>query len=117
MARRHGSLLLQELLVFQGKNQKLAGGSTFQRRALVEWADHRFAVVESLADDVTMQQFGEDLVALGARNALYLDMGGWDEGWYRAGNNVVVLGHWRTDTAQQSNWLVFVDPPDAAARR
>jgi hypothetical protein len=107
---RHGTLLLQELLVFQGKNQKAAGGSVFQRRALVEFPHHRFAVVESASDYLTLKQFGDDLLELGAQNALYLDMGDWDEGWYRARGHVVKLGNRRTETARQSNWLVFVAP-------
>jgi hypothetical protein len=107
---QHGTLLLQELLVFQGKNQKAAGGSVFQRRALVEFAHHRFAVVESASDYLTMKQFGDDLVELGAQNALYLDMGDWDEGWYKSRGQLVKLGNRRTETARQSNWLVFVAP-------
>lgn len=110
--RRHGTLLLQELLVFGGQNQRAAGGSLFQRRALVEFADHRFAVVENAAGPLTMQQFAAELIELGARNALYLDMGDWDEGWYRAGNGrIVTLGQLRTETPRQSNWLVFVRLP------
>ena len=107
---QRGTLLLQELLVFQGQNQKSDGGSLFQRRALVEFANRRFAVVESHSDSVTMKQFGDDLVELGAKNALYLDMGGWDEGWYKAGGKTITLGHRRTHTTQQSNWLIFMRP-------
>jgi hypothetical protein len=82
-------------------------GSLFQRRALVELAGQRFVVVESMSDSLTMQQFGEDLLELGAYNALYLDMGDWDEGWYKTGKQVVKLGHRRTETGRQSNWLVL----------
>jgi hypothetical protein len=114
--RQKGTVLLQELLVFEGKNQRGEGGSLFQRRALVEFAPHRFAVVESISDALTMQQFAADLVELGAQNALYLDMGDWDEGWYKAGSEVVVLGNRRTQTARQSNWLVFVKPAAALAQ-
>ncbi|WP_046242391.1 hypothetical protein [Hymenobacter terrenus] len=112
--RQQGTLLLQELLVYQGKNQRPNGGSVFQRRALVEFADHRFAVVEDLSDYSMMKQFGDDLIELGAKNALYLDMGGWDEGWYKVGSQIVKLGHRRTETARQSNWLVFVKPSTAS---
>lgn len=112
-SQRRGTVLLQELLVFEGKNQRQAGGSAFQRRALVEFANHRFAVVESAADDLEMQQFAADLLELGAKNALYLDMGDWDEGWYRDGRRVVTLGHRRTHTARQSNWLVVTEPRPA----
>ena len=105
--RRHGTLLMQELVVFKGQNQRPAGGTVFQRRALVEFANHRFAVVESTSDYLDMQHFGDDLVELGAQNALYLDMGDWDEGWYKDGGSVVKLGNRRTRTNRQSNWLVF----------
>ncbi|MCI1187671.1 phosphodiester glycosidase family protein [Hymenobacter sp. DH14] len=104
--RQRGTLLLQELLVYRGRSVRGPGGSFFQRRALVELAGHQWAVVESQAD-ITMQQFAADLVELGAQQALNLDTGGWDEGWYRAGGQVVKLGNRRTDTARQSNWLVF----------
>jgi hypothetical protein len=110
---QHGTMLLQELLVFQGKNLKHGEGNVFQRRALVEFAAHHFAVVESASDYLSMQQFGDDLVELGATNALYLDMGDWDEGWYKDGSQVVALGNRRTQTARQSNWLVFARPASA----
>jgi hypothetical protein len=113
--RRQGTLLLQELVVFRGKNQRPAGGTAFQRRALVEFANHRLAVVESTADDLDMLHFGDDLVELGAQNALYLDMGDWDEGWYKDGRSVVKLGNRRTRTNRQSNWLVFARPAAAPA--
>ncbi|MBO2010999.1 hypothetical protein [Hymenobacter negativus] len=111
--QQHGTLFLQELLVFRGKSVHPDGGSVFQRRALAELAGHRFAVVESVGDNLTMKQFGDDLLELGARNAIYLDMGDWDEGWYKTGSRVVKLGHRRTETSRQSNWLVFVKPAAA----
>jgi len=114
---QQGTLLLQELVVFQGKNQRPAGGAVFQRRALVEFASHHLAVVESASDYLTIQQFGDDLVELGAQKALYLDMGDWDEGWYKEGSRVVKTGNRRTQTARQSNWLVFVSPPTSPGRQ
>jgi hypothetical protein len=116
VSNQKGTLLLQDLLVYQGKNQKPAGGSLFQRRALVEFADHHFAVAESASDYLTLQQFGDDLIELGAQNALYLDMGDWDEGWYKVGNTTVKLGNRRTQTAKQSNWLVFAKPTATPAQ-
>ena len=105
--QQKGTVLLQELLVCEGRSVHAPGGSVFQRRALAELADHRFAMVESVGDNLTLQQFGDDLRELGARNAIYLDMGDWDEGWYKSGSRVQKLGHRRTETARQSNWLVF----------
>lgn len=111
--KQQGTLLLQELLVFEGQNVRPDGGSLFQRRALVELASRRFAVIESLSDYTTMKQFAADLIELGAKNAVNLDMGGWDEGWYKTGSQVVKLGNHRTETVRQSNWLVFAKPAAA----
>ncbi|WP_022823764.1 hypothetical protein [Hymenobacter norwichensis] len=115
VSARRGTVLLQELLVFRGRNQRAVGGSLFQRRAIVELTDHRFAVAESASDLLTMHQFAEDLRELGAYNALYLDMGDWDEGWYKTGKQTVKLGHRRTETHRQSNWLVFAAPSSIKA--
>ncbi|MDJ1485324.1 hypothetical protein QNI16_32835 [Cytophagaceae bacterium YF14B1] len=108
--KKKGTLLLQELLVYDGKNLKGEGGSVFQRRALVELKDHRFAVIESISDYVTMKQFGDDLIEMGAWKAIYLDMGDWDEGWYKSSDKVVKIGNRRSQTGRQSNWLVFARP-------
>lgn len=109
-----GTLLLQELLVLDGKPQRFGPGNGFQRRALAEFAGRQFAVVESAADNLPLSQFAEDLRELGVKNALYLDMGDWDEGWYKAGRQVVTLGLRRTQTARQSNWLLFARPATGA---
>ena len=112
--RQGGTLLLQELLVLEGKPQRFGPGNGFQRRALAEFAGRRFAVVESAADNLPLSVFAQDLRELGAKNALYLDMGDWDEGWYKAGHQVVKLGLRRTQTTRQSNWLLFARPATGA---
>ncbi len=107
--RNHkGSLFLQELLVYKGKVQKPEGGSRFQRRALAEFTNQSYAIVESTSDYLTMKQFAEDLRTMGVRTAVYLDMGDWDEGWYKTNQNQpIIFGHRRTRTKDQSNWLIF----------
>jgi hypothetical protein len=82
--------------------------SLFQRRALVTFAYRQPAVVES-SGEITLQQFADDLAQLGATDALYLDMGGWDEGWIRNSNQQCKrIGLIGSQTNRQSNWLVIV---------
>lgn len=82
--------------------------AVFQRRAIVIFKDGKTAMVESLSA-ITLQMFADDLVALGARQAIYTDMGGWDEGWYRdAKGKKQTIGFMRTSTSKQSNWVSFV---------
>lgn len=79
----------------------------FQRRAIVIFKDGKTAVVES-KEAILLQRFADDLAQLGAKDALYTDMGGWDEGFYRDANGVArTMGLMRTDTRRQSNWVVM----------
>jgi hypothetical protein len=106
LSRRRVSLVQGHLLVDGGKPTRLKPSPELYRRAIVSRAD-RSAVVESIAP-VTLAGFAADLAKLGARAALNLDMGGWDEGWYRdASGAVQTLGHDRSATSRQSNWLVI----------
>jgi len=60
---------------------------------------------------VELAIFADDLALLGAKTAMNLDMGAWDEGWYRdARGEIVRLGHDRSSTQRQSNWLVLGEP-------
>jgi hypothetical protein len=80
----------------------------FQRRAFVIFRDGKTEVIES-QKPILLQTFADDLAALDVKNALYTDMGGWDEGWYKPNNStdIEVIGHMRSHTNRQSNWLVF----------
>lgn len=80
----------------------------FQRRAVVIYRDGAIAVVESKSP-VTLQEFADDLVKMKVLNAIYTDMGSYDEGWVRNQENkkIEVIGNIRTQTQFQSNWLVF----------
>ncbi|MGL5892886.1 MAG: hypothetical protein ACRC3B_23540 [Bacteroidia bacterium] len=83
--------------------------SLFQRRALVTYTNsaRKPAVIESAAE-ITLQQFADALAAMNIRNALYLDMGGWDEGWIRTvDGKQKTIGLIRSQTARQCNWLIF----------
>ncbi len=83
--------------------------SLFQRRALVTFTNssRKPAVIESAAE-ITLQQFADALSQLAVKDAIYLDMGGWDEGWIRtADGKRTTIGLIRSQTARQCNWLVF----------
>jgi hypothetical protein len=91
-----------EHLEFQ-KDQKL-----FQRRAVVLYYNGDIAVVESKTA-ITLQEFADDLVKMKVENAIYTDMGSYDEGWVRnpANGGIQVIGLNRSQTQYQSNWLIF----------
>lgn len=85
-----------------GKDQKY-----FQRRAIVIFKNGKTAIVES-KEPVLLQTFADALVAMDAKDALYTDMGGWDEGWYRTANGKIkAIGAMRSDTPRQSNWVIL----------
>ncbi|MFM2019002.1 MAG: hypothetical protein RL007_2658 [Bacteroidota bacterium] len=80
--------------------------SLFQRRAICIL--HGQAVIAESRNVCTLQQFADALDAAGVDNSIYLDMGSWDEGWFRRKNNEIqTIGLIRTATKRQSNWLVY----------
>ncbi len=102
-------------IIVDGKAEKFKDVKLFQRRAIVVMtqANKKFitakniAIIESL-EPITLAAFSNDLVELGAYNALYTDMGAWDEGWYRdAKGEIKIIGTNKSQTAKQSNWVVF----------
>jgi hypothetical protein len=107
LATRHSALFQQFLIVENGSAASFKDKSKFQRRAIVEFTDKSTAIVES-KESITFSRFNADLVELGARNAIYTDMGAWDEGWYRdAQGKIRIIGNDRSLTRKQSNWLIF----------
>lgn len=79
-----------------------------QRRCVALLPNSETVIIES-QDNVSFQEFGDDLVAIGAENALYTDMGPWSEGWYRDSetNKTVPFGNSSFMTAKQTNWVVI----------
>jgi hypothetical protein len=81
--------------------------SLFQRRALCIW--HNQLVVIETSLPCTLQKFADVIKNCGIQNALYVDMGSWDEGWFRSHDNTIhTIGLMRNQTAKQSNWFTFV---------
>jgi hypothetical protein len=101
------SFFQQIQVVVNSKAEHFIDTKLFQRRAIVIFKDKRIAIAES-KEALTLASFSADLVELGAQDALYTDMGDWDEGWYKAADGTVkVIGTSRAQTAKQSNWVYF----------
>ncbi|MCI5055713.1 MAG: hypothetical protein MRY83_06370 [Flavobacteriales bacterium] len=96
----------QTCLVSNHSPEKFQDNNKFQRRALVEFSNGKWAIVEN-ESSITMNEFAKQLAALGTRNAIYMDMGAWDEGWVKTMRGRLILGKFKTQTKRQSNWLVY----------
>lgn len=107
LSLKRASLFQQFLVVENGVPAHFKDKTLFQRRAIVKLKDGQTALVES-KNALTLTQFGLDLKELGAKNALYTDMGAYDEGWYRDADKAVKpLGNDRSLTEKQTNWFTF----------
>ena len=79
-------------------------------RAACVMNDGSFAIVQG-GEPMFCGEFIDALVALGARQALYLDMGTWAWGWVRPrGDSTQELSEHFYNTRFQSNWFIFTYP-------
>lgn len=108
VASKKGSLFQQILMIEKGVGAKYKDVKLFQRRAIVKLKGNKTAVIESY-EHITLTAFTTDLLELGVQDALYVDMGAWDEGWYknRIDNKIITIGRMKTQTDKQCNWVVF----------
>jgi hypothetical protein len=106
LQKAKGSLFQQFMLVKDGAPESFKDGTICQRRALVVLKNGKKAIIES-REDINLSQFAKDLADLGVLEALYTDMGSWDEGWYRNDGKVQTLGKICSETDRQTNWVVF----------
>lgn len=106
VANQKGSLFQQLQLIEKGKGAKYKDMKEFQRRAIVKLKGNKTAIIESF-EHITLSTFTSDLLELGVSDALYTDMGSWDEGWYKKGKETITIGRLRTQTAKQCNWVIF----------
>lgn len=106
--KQHGSLFQQTWLLVNDSCAHYKDSSLFVRRAIVKFNTGKTAIAES-SEAITLWVFANDLKALGVKDALYTDMGAWDEGWYKnpGHGTVISLGNNHSQTKRQSNWVVF----------
>lgn len=112
LVRKDGASFFQQIQCIQnGKASGFKDQKIFQRRGIAMMKDGSVCVVESKTA-VTLAVFSQDLAKLGVQNLVYTDMGAWDEGWYRdpVSHQIVVIGKDLSQTARQSNWVVFKTP-------
>jgi hypothetical protein len=107
LKKRKATLFQQFQIVVDGKPASFKDKKLYQMRALVQFKDKTDRGVIESKEEISFQTFNRDLAGLGVVNALYTDMGAWDEGWYREPNNgrIVTIGNDRSATEKQSNWL------------
>lgn len=103
---KKGSLFQQIQMVEKGKPAKYKDVKEFQRRAIVKLKGNKTAIIESY-EHITLTVFTSDLLELGVYDALYTDMGSWDEGWYKQNNEVISIGRIRSQTDKQCNWVIL----------
>ncbi|MBN8695947.1 MAG: hypothetical protein J0L87_05415 [Bacteroidetes bacterium] len=108
IVNKKGSLFQQIQMIEKGKGATYKDTKLFQRRAIVKLKGNKTAMIESF-EHVTLAAFTKDLLELGVIDALYTDMGSWDEGWYRdpVSGKITTIGRIRTETEKQCNWVVF----------
>lgn len=102
------SFFQQIQCIQNGKAASFADQKIFQRRGIAVLKDHSIAIIES-RENITLKVFSEDLATLGVVDLIYTDMGAWDEGWYRDPANQMrkTIGRDLSQTARQSNWVIF----------
>lgn len=105
---KKGSLFQQIQMIENGVGAKYKDVKLFQRRAIVKLKGNKTAIIESY-ENITLSVFTKDLLELGVVDALYTDMGAWDEGWYKSpgDNKLITIGRMKTQTDKQCNWVVL----------
>jgi hypothetical protein len=105
---QNGIFFQQTQCIVNGVAEKFRDTKLFQRRGIITLKTGNYAIVES-EQAITLRQFSDDMVLLGAKDLLNFDMGSWDEGWYRnpQTDKITVLGQSRAQTDKQSNWVIL----------
>ena len=77
----------------------------------------RGVVIESLSR-LTFEDFAKAVQRIGVRDAIYLDMGTWSEGFIRNKDlTITQIGHLKANTKHQTNWIEFVSSTPATPNR
>lgn len=72
-------------------------------RSICQKGNHFFVIANK--EEVSYQEYLEELIAFGVENALYMDMGaGWNHSFYRDADNLLHILHPKTH-AYPTNWI------------
>jgi len=102
------SVIQSHLLVYQKTSEHFKPQAKFQRRALATFRYHNEVAIIESEELLDLNEFATDLVNLGVKLAINLDMGAWGEGWYREGSGKInKIGQIPEEGPKQTNWIVF----------
>lgn len=108
--RERGAVFQQGLLVHNGEivyiNAPIKPERETVYRSACVMGDGTFAVIQSVGI-LALGDFIKGLVTLGARHAIYLDMGRWCYGWYRENTSAEITTFSDFKFPYQTNWLVI----------
>ena len=95
----------QNMIIHDGIIQPLWRSNSFQYRSLCE-LDGKLCIIQS-KESVPYRQYVDMLKAAGVKHAIYLDMGGWCQAWYRKFSHSDVSYINTSQHKYYTNWLTF----------
>lgn len=104
-ANSGGMAVSQNMIIHDFVEQPLFRKKSFQYRALCELND-KLCVIQS-DESVKYREFVDMLKETGVKNALYLDMGGWNHSWYRKWESAKPIYINNNPHKHYTNWLTF----------
>ncbi|MDZ4832360.1 MAG: hypothetical protein SGJ27_01030 [Candidatus Melainabacteria bacterium] len=113
LASNGGALVQQFLIVRNGKPSAFKDKGVAQRRAVGTFKGGKEFIVESKGT-ITLAKFANDLVALGAQDCVYSDLGAWGQSWVRdpGTGKLIKLANENSVTENHTNWLLVSEAPD-----
>ena len=111
LAKKNGCLFQQFAIVKNRVPSMFKDQGKYLRRGVGHLTNGKPILVESRAW-ITLKQFASDMVALGARDLIYTDMGPWKESWIRdpRTGELIDIGNEKAKPVKQLNWLVVTEP-------
>lgn len=111
--KENGYYFQQMLLLKNGETipcRIFRGQKPTHRRALAIYKGK--AMVIETVNRMNVEDFALSMQKIGVKDAIYLDMGSWSEGFVRnRDNEKISIGHLKQNTRFQSNWIEYVTKP------
>ena len=105
-AAKYGGMgFRQILLILNGEKKPAVMARSNIYRALCELND-KLCIIESKSS-IPLPEFIDELGNIGVKNAIYLDMGGWNHSWYRKYEHYPVSYIHKSSHNYYTNWLTF----------
>ena len=104
-AEKKGMGFAQNMIIFNGEAQPQYRSNSNIYRALCD-LNGNLCIIQS-NEKIRYREFVDLLMKAGVTHALYLDMGGWREGWYRMTKESDITYLCKRDNRYYTNWLTF----------